>query len=178
MYILLNVRISYGSLTAESSVSSADLIAVLSVLVTILIGWQIFNYFTFEQKMKSEISNMLEGKLKEVENKLLRRSEITSNSAICVSLTQLGLSLYREHKYSDALYILINAITAWKPDMHEESEDADEAYKNAVQCLVYIQKSNPDFDIDKKFIDDIMEVAYESRNSDVISFANWVRNKI
>lgn len=154
-----------------------SIITILSILVTILIGWQIFNYFTFEQKMKAEISNTLENKLKEVEYKLLRKAEVMSNSAICVSLTQLGHSLYREQKYSDSLYILINAITAWKPDMHGESEDADEAYENAVKCLVYIQQANFDMSMDERFVNDMLEVAYESKNQDVISFANWLRNK-
>lgn len=55
MFTLLGIRIELGPLTADSSTSSADLIAILSILVTVLIGWQVWSIIDFNNRVKAKI---------------------------------------------------------------------------------------------------------------------------
>lgn len=55
MFVLLGIKIEFDPFVIDDSVSSADLIAILSILVTILIGWQIWNVIDFKNRVKSEI---------------------------------------------------------------------------------------------------------------------------
>lgn len=105
MHILLEIKISYGLFSAENSVSSADLIAVLSIIVTILIGWQIYNalelnkkvkelerMYTFIQKeMYDKIDSLKTSVNKKADNSI---SEIRKESSIYRKKTELKISSY------------------------------------------------------------------------------------
>lgn len=69
MHILLEIKISYGLFSAENSVSSADLIAVLSIIVTILIGWQIYNALDLNKKVK-DLEELYNNLRKDVSDKM------------------------------------------------------------------------------------------------------------
>lgn len=105
MHILLEIKISYGLFSAENSVSSADLIAVLSIIVTILIGWQIYNALDLNKKVKDleELHNNLRkdvsDKMKIYKYELDKKSEdsikeIKNENSINKLETDLKVSSY------------------------------------------------------------------------------------
>lgn len=49
---LLSIKFTCEAFSVENSVSSADLIAILSILVTVLIGWQIYNAVELNKKVE------------------------------------------------------------------------------------------------------------------------------
>lgn len=49
---LLSIKFTCEAFSVENSVSSADLIAILSILVTVLIGWQIYNAIELNKKVE------------------------------------------------------------------------------------------------------------------------------
>lgn len=70
------VAIGYSYYRVEPITFSIDryslMIDVLSVLTTVLIGWQIFNYFSFEGRMKKLIDKKVEKAKKEIEKNYIR----------------------------------------------------------------------------------------------------------
>ncbi|HIZ06120.1 MAG TPA: hypothetical protein H9818_09750 [Candidatus Phocaeicola gallistercoris] len=77
MSTLLSIKIKFDPFVIDSSISITDLIAILSILVTVLIGWQIWNIIDFNNRIKAKIQES-ESKLKEEFQ--LKMDDIRSNA--------------------------------------------------------------------------------------------------
>lgn len=85
---------------------------VLSLLVTALVAYEVYRAFSFDESVRNTV------------NKRLSEAEY---SAACISLAQLGNSLFNEDKFSDAIRILFNAlILSEKTRMSELGIEAKE----------------------------------------------------
>lgn len=104
------------------------LVAVLSILVTVLIGFQIFNLIDFNQR------------LQRVKKKIRKQYRVdvekAKYDATGMALAQLGLSQYYNGDYSNAIRSLFNAIGV----LADGSKDdfATDAYSHAVDLIYSI----------------------------------------
>ena len=103
------------------------IIGILALLVTVLIGWDIYKAVNIDKYIKKQIEN-------------------AETEAICLTLSQLGLSLYRTNNYMAALTALVNALSAWKP---YSGEMGDKAASHAQDILCKVLKEGEKFQLDE-----------------------------
>lgn len=103
------------------------IVGILALLVTVLIGWDIYKAVNIDKYIKKQIEN-------------------AETEAICLTLSQLGLSLYRTNNYMAALTALVNALSAWKP---YSGEMGDKAASHAQDILCKVLKEGEKFQLDE-----------------------------
>lgn len=137
---------------------------VLSLLVTALVAYEVYRAFSFDESVR----NIVDKRLSEVEH-----------SATCLSLAQLGNSLFNDDKYGDAIRILFNAlIISEKSPM---SKMGDEARENSIKILEKISDKLPldtttiKFEADWKHINKMKSIAYQTGSEKIIRLAECFR---
>lgn len=135
------------------------LVGVLSLLVTCLIGYEIFRAFTFNKRVKKEA------------RKKLKNAEY---SASCLALAQLGNALYGTGQHALALQSLFNALIVG--DMAKMSELGKEAVENSIALLEKIRDELRDDEVirlksDPELVNRMKSAAYKTNSEKVISLA-------
>lgn len=113
------------------------IVGILALLVTVLIGWDIYKAVSIDKVIH-------------------KNKEAAECGAACLSLTQLGLAMYRMRYNYQAITALVNALSTWQP---HTSELGDKAAYNAQDLLYKIFTEVGEF----KF-DSIAEELYILRN--------------
>lgn len=128
------------------------LVGILSVLTTVLIGWDIYKHFSME-KVASDLKH-------------------AAPAAVCMSLAQLGMVLYNKGDYESAIQILLNAIA-----LHYENYEINmdkEPIKYSIAKLKEIQKElqkdNKQFSCSKNDFAAFYLAAKNTENEDLIKF--------
>lgn len=137
---------------------------VLSLLVTALVTYEIYRTFSFDESVRKTV----EKRLSEAEH-----------SAACLSLAQLGNSLFNNDKDGDAVRTLFNTlIISEKSPM---SELGDEARENSIKILEKISDRLPletttiKFESDWKHINKMKSIAYRTGSEKIIRLAECFR---
>lgn len=137
---------------------------ILSLLVTVIISFEVYKVFSFEKRVKRIVS------------KRLREAE---HSATCLSLAQLGNTLFNNETYSDAIQILFNALIVSKKS--RMSELGNEAKENAIILLEKISdrlpldKTTVKFESNWKHINEMKSIAYQIGSEKIIRLAECFR---
>lgn len=134
------VAIIYAHFRVEPASLDIDryslMIDVLSILTTILIGWQIFNYIAFETKMKGVIDKKVEKAKKEIEKDYIRGLISTNllllpqyasskdNNLILTILTSLYVQLLKIEDYEAADDVSMSVIGYFSHDIVEIIPDS------------------------------------------------------
>ncbi len=103
------------------------IVGVLAIIVTLLIGWQIFTNITVERTLNEKIKKqhqMIQKELKGLESEISHRTSDASNIAMALSLAQMGISQVYNEDFSNAIRSLMNALI-----FCVKIEDKDELYK-------------------------------------------------
>ena len=160
----LAVYRSYHTVEAVTFDYLGAFAGVLSLLVTALVAYEVYRAFSFDESVR----NAVDKRLSEAEH-----------SATCLSLAQLGDSLFNDDKYSDAARILFNAlIISEKSPM---SELGDEARENSIKILEKISDRLPletttiKFESDWKHINKMKSIAYRTGSEKIIRLAECFR---
>lgn len=155
---------SYHTVEAVSFDYLGAFAGVLSLLVTALVAYEIYRAFSFDESVRKTV----EKRLSEVEH-----------SAACLSLAQLGNSLFNDDKYGDAVRILFNAlIISEKSPM---SELGDEARENSIKILekisdkLTLDTTTIKFESDWKHINKMKSIAYRTGSERIIRLAECFR---
>ena len=106
------------------------IVGVLSLLVTCLVGYEVFRAFTFDKRVEKEVS------------KKLKNAEY---SASCLALAQLGNALYGTGQHALALQSLFNALIVG--EMAKMSELGKEAVENSIALLEKISDELRDVEV-------------------------------
>lgn len=118
------------------------LISAFSIIVTILIGMQIWNIFQFEKKFESVEQKSREDIEKAKQDILaVNKAALERNryDAIGTVLMQLGWSFEDKKEYDDAMRAYINALRSLQRGNLDNPEVFDD-YKDVVNRLVIISK--------------------------------------
>lgn len=135
------------------------IVGILSLLVMILIGYEIFRAFTFNKKVKKEVKKKLKN---------------TEYSASCLALAQLGNALYGTGQHALALQSLFNALIVG--DMAKMSELGKEAMENSIALLEKISDELREVEVirlesDPELVNRMKSAAYKTNSEKVISLA-------
>lgn len=84
-------------------------VGVLSILVVILIGWQIFNYFAFEDKMEKKLNE----KEKVLEEKIKQDCRAVEYDTKGTCLYTMGILIQSEQRYTQALDCFLRALVCY-----------------------------------------------------------------
>lgn len=120
------------------------IIGVLSILITLLVGWQIYSNIYIKNNIEKYVRNeiyKMEKRNKIYEQKLNKEIERSKCMAIGVSLAQLGISQYYTNDYENAIRSLFNALIFLqkikiKDDLSEEARQHVERKLEEVSCKV------------------------------------------
>jgi len=135
------------------------IVGILSLLVTCLIGYEVFRMFTFK---------------KSVEKKVKKKLKNAEYSASCLALAQLGNALYGTGQHELALQSLFNALTIG--NMAKMSELGKEAVENSITLLAKINDELRDVEAiqlesDPELVNRMKAAAYKTNSEKVISLA-------
>ena len=155
------------------------LISVLSLIVTLLIGMQIWNIFQFEKKFES-VEQKSRDEIEKAKQDILETNKVAMEKnryeAIGTVLMQLGWSFEDKKEYGDAMRTYINALRALQRGDLKEQEIFED-YKEVVERLVIISKELPPeewhfVDIDEKnvFIDAVMKIPNKDIMNTLLEF--------
>jgi hypothetical protein len=104
--IALSVSVAALVIACRHTVDAAYIIGVLAVLVTVLIGWNIYSLIDFNGKTEK-----IEGALRaEFKEEIAREVENAKYASAGVAMAQSGLAEYNNQKYGSAFLILMNAL--------------------------------------------------------------------
>lgn len=155
---------SYRTVSAVTLDYLGVFAGILSLLVTVIISFEVYKVFSFEKRVKRIVSE----RLQEAEN-----------SATCLSLAQLGNALFNNKAYSDAIQILFNALTV--SEKSPMSELGDEARENSIKILEKISdmlpldKTSIKFESNWKYINEMKAIAYQVGSEKIIRLAECFR---
>ena len=133
------------------------IVGILSLLVTCLIGYEIFRAFIFNERVKKEVK------------KKLKNAEY---SASCLALAQLGNALYGTGQHALALQSLFNALIVG--EMAKMSELGKEAVENSIALLEKISDELRDVEVIRlesapELVNRMKSAAYKTNSEKVIS---------
>lgn len=155
------------------------LLSVLSLIVTILIGMQIWNIFQFErkfekveQKSREEIERARQGIL-EANKVALEKNRY---EAIGTVLMQLGWSFEDKKEYDDAMRTYINSLRSFqRSDLNDPEVIIN--YKEVVERLVIISNEIPPeewnfVNMDEKnvYVDAVMKIPEKEIVNQLLNF--------
>ncbi len=173
---LIIVLCSHQSLSFEETTL---LISVLSLVVTVLIGMQIWNIFQFENKFQS-IEQKNREEIEKAKQEIIEENKVTMDKnrsdAIGTILMQSGWSFEDKKEYDDAMRSYINALRALQRGNLKDLEVC-ENYKEVVDRLIIISKELPPeewhfVNIDEKnvFIDTAMKIPNKEIMNQLLDF--------
>ena len=139
--------------------NSSFTIGALTLLVTLLVGWQIYNTIGIEDKIHKVAK-------KEAEEEAEKASKI----AMLVTFAQQGRAANNKGNIADAISSLFNALAIWEKGM--DSPLAKEAYNYCIDKLTEISKLDVVFDVESAEEKDIyIKAALKTEIRPLIDFA-------
>lgn len=112
--------------------STSFTLGALTLLVTLLVTWQIYNKIEIDAKIQKAIDKQI---------------SIGTNTALFVSLAQLGMLAYNRNDKAEAIQSLLNALCVWEKEM--KSPLAKEAYNYCITKLPILFK-NITFEVENR----------------------------
>ena len=103
--------------------NSSFVLGTLTLLVTLLVGWQIYSKIELDHRIRKAIDKQVEK---------------GSNMALFVALAQQGKSAYNREDKADAIQSLLNALCVWDEAM--DTPLAKEAYDYCIAKLLSLGK--------------------------------------
>ncbi|MBO4483037.1 MAG: hypothetical protein J5735_04395 [Prevotella sp.] len=111
--------------------NSSFTIGALTLLVTLLVGWQIYNTIGIEEKIHNEVE---------------KEADKASKIAMLVTFAQLGRTADNKKNIANAISSLFNALAIWEKEM--DSPLAKEAYNYCIDKLTEISKQDVIFEVE------------------------------
>ena len=147
------------------------IVGILAILVTVLIGWQIFINLSFEKKVDKRLMEITDELKTEIDNRISmvsKESEDKRRASIVMSLYQNSCSAYMLKKYDFALWLLLDCISHYNLIKNKDSVLENDEYKNIIEtlnlCILLVPKI--DF-LSQDQIDKYLKVAKELQLIDV-----------
>jgi len=138
--------------------NSSFALGTLTMLVTLLVGWQIYSKIDFDNKIRKAIDKQVEK---------------GSNMALFVALAQQGKSAYNREDKADAIQSLLNALCIWDGTM--DSPLAKEAYGYCINKLLALGKGIL-FEVeDAEERDAYIKATLKTGHQELINFATQIK---
>ncbi len=155
------------------------IVTVLSILVTLLVGWQIYKTIGFEQKTVAElvrIENELNEKLSSNQQALHKEIEEgieqSVNMSLFMSLAQLAFALHQsessEEQFRNAvpLQISYNALCVW----NNNTKDVEDAYNSCISLIKEYRIKDCNLVVSKDDYKLFLSAALKTQDDEIIEF--------
>lgn len=143
-----------SAFSLEMNLENASFVlGTLTLLVTLLIGWQIYNKIELEDRFRKELDKYVKA---------------GTNTALFVALAQLGRSSFNKGDKADAIQSLLNALCVWEDNM--DSPLAKEAYDYCLSRLILLTKDNTFVVEDKAEKDSYIKAIIKTGENDLMDF--------
>lgn len=123
------------------------IVGILSILVTILVGWQIFINISMERKVDmklKEVSRKLKSEIKGTGDKVKSEIDNKRHASIAISLYQSSCSAYILKKYDFALWLALDAILYCNKIEKKENVFQNKEFENIIdsvnKCMQMVSK--------------------------------------
>ncbi len=123
------------------------IIGILSLLVTILLGWQIFINISLERKVDLkllDVSRKLKSEIKGTGDNVKSEIDNKRHASIAISLYQSSCSAYILKKYDFALWLALDAILYCNKIENKESVFQNKEFENIIdsvnKCMQMVSK--------------------------------------
>lgn len=138
--------------------NSSFTLGTLTLLVTLLVGWQIYNKIEFDNRIRKAIDEQVEK---------------GSNMALFVALAQQGNIAYNRDDKANAIQSMLNALCIWNETM--DTPLAKEAYNNCVTKLIAMSKGIV-FEVEETDERDAyIKAALKTGEQELINFATQIK---
>ena len=138
--------------------NSSFALGILTLLVTLLVGWQIYTKIEVDHRINKAIEEQV---------------SIGANTALFVALAQQGRSAYNKEDNAEAIQSLLNALCVWSKEM--KSPLAKEAYNYCIDKLSKLDK-NIIFEVeDAEEKDAYVKAALNTKQRELIDFTTKIR---
>lgn len=124
------------------------LVGVLSLLVTVLIGWNIYTTIGIESKIS--------------------KFKYAVPVSLCTSLAQLGRALYNNDDYANALMSLLNSLTVYEKDSGNDLMEA--SYSYSVSTIKAIKRKGITIECNKKDYIAFLSAALKTEDDEIILY--------
>ena len=136
------------------------ILGTLTLLVTLLVGWQIYNKIELDAKVQKAIDKQVAK---------------GANTALFVALAQQGRSAYNRDDKADAIQSLLNALCVWEKEM--KSPLAKESYDYCITKLSALCK-NVTFEVEcAEEKDAYLKAVLKTGNRELVDFVAQIRVK-
>lgn len=159
--VLAIILAGISAFSLEMNLDNASFVlGTLTLLVTLLIGWQIYNKIELEDRVRKELD---------------KRVQAGTNTALFVALAQLGRSSSNKGDKADAIQTLLNALCVWEDYM--DSPLAKEAYDYCVSRLLSLTKDITFVVEDKAEKDSYIKAILKTGENGLMDFATRITVK-
>lgn len=155
------------------------LISILSLIVTVLIGMQIWNIFQFERKFEAVEKKSLD-EIQKAKQEISEANKVAmeknAHDAIGTVLMQLGWSFEDKKEYDDAMRTYVNALRALQRGELNNPETCANYYDVVNRLIIISKELSPDewhfVSIDEKnvFIDTTMKIPNKEIMNQLLEF--------
>ena len=151
------------------------LVGILSLLVTILIGWQIYNVLQVEKKIHDVLGNAIG----ETTKKMLIKTEESKEEAIGTSLFNLGQAMFYNGFYIHALDNFIKALGAIrKSSMDNKEMHIEKCFRDIMITIECMRKDIDSYSISKRTLSiysNLLSGFHDDRIFEIMEFLRSLR---
>lgn len=143
------------------------IVGIFALLVTLLVGWQIYNYIF----QKQAVHNIVVEEMAEVSDEIVKRN----NSMMFLNLGQLGLALFNLGDIRGSTQAYFNALNFWDDFMMIDN-NLTRGFNMIVEHLEMIEKDLQDNGSFKFYYDELsskhfLQTALKIDNQNIINLA-------
>lgn len=153
----ISVSVIFGSSANRDTASI--LVGTLTILVTVLLGWNIYTTINIQNIIRREIN-------KGIDN--------AKRSAMFVSIAQMGISNLNSNNTANAFQLLFNALSVWDADLDTEleKETFDYCVETLKKCALDAKRTEKRFVLSNRMDKDVcVKAAIKTQVSELIELA-------
>lgn len=152
-------------------------IAILSLLVTILIGWQIYNVMYIDAKIKDSLKSAIDNQYKIID----KRTKSAKDEAIGTSLYNVGQAMFYNGFYDLAMDNYIKAIGAISDsEMEKKEAHVDLCFSKIILTIKKIKEQSDEYSVSEKALASYINLLLplnDERILDIIEFLRGVKKR-
>lgn len=154
------------------------IVGILSLLITILIGWQIYNVIYIDTKIKSSLNRAIEEQSEIID----KRTESAKEEAVGTSLFNVGQAMFYNKFYDLALDNYIKAINAiYNSEMNNKEAHVEKCFEKIMLTIEKIKVQSYRYTLNKNSLASYINLLLpikDERIIDIIGFIKEVKTNI
>lgn len=175
---IIAVAISVGCYFTKTEPISYDymsiLVGVLSLLVTTLIGWQIYNVIYIDSKINKSLKRAIDDQCEIID----KRTKSAKDEAIGTSLFNVGQAMFYNKFYDLALDNYIKAINAiYNSQMNNKEAHVEKCFEKIKLTIEKIEIQPNKYTVDEKALVSYINLLLPIKDERIIDIIGFIKGK-